>query len=688
MTFVFFFFFVTMRRQTVLALLLGLCIVWFVLVTRRAPSNVLETGVVTNRVEQQRHADVGDGSHGISSSSGASAESLVGKRVITTLVTSRRYAMGACALGASLDLVGSRVPRVVLVNDAFLRDSAMLANLTLAGWTVRTIKEVASPLPIIKSDIFTKLALFDLLEYERVLFLDADTVALRSFDELLLDDSILGDNDVAMVPELMYPVSCRGNGTEKFAFSDVGGHQFCQGHAREPYHGIPDIKYYNSGVMLFKPSRRIFEGLLKLLAKEPTYDDTCIKLGGYCQDQRLINLYFHKRNVRRLSVVYNWFCQKIIGDQTRSDAFDFERMRHNETDTVMLLETSAHSRAFADAVRLVHYRGGKIPFKPWMDDEGSHRCAWYWQDFCAAFVRAMDHFDRRFIVERLLRPIVEPPTQAAQLSALAFAGDVESHTNTIFRSQRVPYDLEATTRALLYDIRRAIARIRRDAAAHHERAPRRARLYAALMQYKAVTYRDRRRAELHWREISMLSHNHTSATRTNWFIKKLANESASRWLPRMSNDSRVFVTAIKSIVSQHKLESWREVDVPPVTQTRPGELVEAARELMKLVLATPMYVVLDCESINSVGAVMFNASKALDGHIRRMIGAFDAFRTLNLMQTTAWRLLRTMHDSELLITRSLRKVDAVLNWNPWLAVYEPEEELAEKKKVFLVVEEE
>jgi hypothetical protein len=63
-----------------------------------------------------------------------------------------------------------------------------------------------------------------------------------------------------------------------------------------------------------------------------------------------------------------------------------------------------------------------------------------------------------------------------------------------------------------------------------------------------------------------------------------------------------------------------------------------------------------------------------------MIGAFDAFRTLNLMQTTAWRLLRTMHDSELLITRSLRKVDAVLNWNPWLAVYEPEEELAEKQE--------
>jgi hypothetical protein len=192
-----------MRRQTALALLLGLCIVWFVLVMRRAPTD----GVVVSNRPQQRAADEDDdGSrkqHHVAN--GADEGAVAGGRVITTLVTSRRYAMGACALGASLDLVGSRVPRVVLVNEAFLRDSAMLANLTLAGWSVRTIKEVASPLPIIKSDIFTKLALFDLLEYERVLFLDADTVAVRPFDELLLDDSILGDSDVAMVPELMYP---------------------------------------------------------------------------------------------------------------------------------------------------------------------------------------------------------------------------------------------------------------------------------------------------------------------------------------------------------------------------------------------------------------------------------------------------------------------------------------------------
>lgn len=595
--------------------------------------------------------------------------------------------MGACALGASLDLVGSRVPRVVLVNDAFLRDTAMIANLTLAGWSVRTIQQVQSPLPIIKSDIFTKLRLFDLLEYERVLFLDADTVAVRAFDELLTDDSILGDHDVAMVPELMYPVSCRGNGAEQFAFTDVGGHSFCQGHARQPYHGIPDIKYYNSGVMLFKPSRRIFDGLLKLLAKEPTYDDTCIKLGGYCQDQRLINLYFHKRPVRRLSLVFNWFCQKIIGDQTRSDYFDIQRLRQNETDTVVLLETSAHSKAFADAVRLVHYRGGKIPFKPWMDDEGSHRCAWYWQDFCSAFARAMDHFDRRFIVERLLRPIIEPPS-VAQLPAVAFAGDVESHTNTIFRTKRVPFDLDATARALLFDIRRAIARIRRDRVSHRERAQRRSRLYLALMQFKAVTFRDRRRAELHWREIVMLANNHTSATRTNWFIKKLANESATRWLPRMANDSRPFVSTIKSMVSAHKVEVWPEVDVAPVTESRPSELVAAARELMQLVLETPMYVVLDCESINSISSVMLNATKNIDGHIRRMRTAFDAFSSLNMMQTTPWKMLRIMHDSDLLITRSMRKIDAVLNWNPWLALYEPEEELAEKQKVFLVVEEE
>jgi hypothetical protein len=243
-----------------------------------------------------------------------------GARVITTLVTSRRYAMGACALG--------RVARPGRLARAARRSGQRRvsarqrdARQSDAGrLDCSHYQRGASPLPIIKSDIFTKLALFDLLEYERVLFLDADTVAVRSFDELLTRRQHSWRHDVAMVPELMYPVSCRGNGTEQFAFTDVGGHQFCQGHAREPYHGIPDIKYYNSGVMLFKPSRRIFDGLLKLLARRADLRRHLHQarrlLPGSAADQSLLP----QAPVRRLSLVYNWFCQKIIGDQTRSDA--------------------------------------------------------------------------------------------------------------------------------------------------------------------------------------------------------------------------------------------------------------------------------------------------------------------------------------------------------------------------------
>ena len=90
----------------------------------------------------------------------------------------------------------------------------------------------------------TKLHLWNLTEFERVLYLDADTLVLSNLDHLFsLPDSI----DFAASPEL----------------------------------GFPDC--FNSGVMLLKPSSTTFAELQKLAGEIESFD------GG---DQGLLNVYF------------------------------------------------------------------------------------------------------------------------------------------------------------------------------------------------------------------------------------------------------------------------------------------------------------------------------------------------------------------------------------------------------------
>ena len=99
--------------------------------------------------------------------------------------------------------------------------------------------------------------------------------------------------------------------------------------------------------------RALAAALLRLLELEPTYNDTCMGKGGFCQDQRLINIHYNHNAYERLSLSYNAFCQKLLTDD-----------------------------GFLDAPRthVVHYRGGKQPMKPWIDIELGDGAfsAWHW----------------------------------------------------------------------------------------------------------------------------------------------------------------------------------------------------------------------------------------------------------------------------------------------------------------------
>jgi hypothetical protein len=284
-------------------------------------------------------------------------------RAIVTLVTQREYLVGAYGLGASLRAVGTTYATVACLPGDLATYDAVLRNLSIAGFDyVRVVERLGNPAKQIgrlhqahKVDVFTKLRVFQLTEFARVLYLDADTVAKRNVDALLALP-----HEFAVAPEVTPMWRCIDE--KHFIFRDeLQGEDWCHGHTRELYHGRM-IKLSNTGVMLLTPSSQTFDELWALTLDELTHNDTCIGMAG-CNDQRVINVYYDQRPYRQLSVLYNVFC-----DQFSQGNFSVFR----------------HHKPF-----VFHYRG-QASFKPWILRPGSPRESW--NDECGAFVNAYDQF--------------------------------------------------------------------------------------------------------------------------------------------------------------------------------------------------------------------------------------------------------------------------------------------------------
>lgn len=164
-----------------------------------------------------------------------------------TLVTNEDYALGALALARSLRLSNPRHRLVVMatrtdvdldslqkagceirrveaipVSDEFARRHARSALHAAAPYTKGTKPKFHSPL-----DNFCKLRLWEYEEFDRVVFLDADTVVVRNIEKLF-----------------RYP---------EFAA------------APNLYETLNDMHRLNSGVFVAEPSRRTFDSMMASL---------------------------------------------------------------------------------------------------------------------------------------------------------------------------------------------------------------------------------------------------------------------------------------------------------------------------------------------------------------------------------------------------------------------------------------
>ncbi|XP_077268278.1 glycogenin 1 isoform X2 [Temnothorax americanus] len=181
-----------------------------------------------------------------------------------TLATNDAYSLGALVLAHSLRRVGTRHDLACLVTPgvtATMREKLAAVFSLVQEVNVLDSKDEANLALLARPELgitFTKLHCWRLTQYEKCVFVDADTLVLRNCDELFEREELSAAPDV----------------------------------------GWPDC--FNSGVFVFKPSQQTFASITAFAAAKGSFD------GG---DQGLLNMYFSdwasKDISKHLPFIYN-----------------------------------------------------------------------------------------------------------------------------------------------------------------------------------------------------------------------------------------------------------------------------------------------------------------------------------------------------------------------------------------------
>lgn len=166
------------------------------------------------------------------------------KAYVTAFCGGDTYLPGVEVLGKSLQASGSRMPKIAMVTKDIT--PAARGRLLDEGWELRAVEPIGNPTKDTLlfprfANVFTKLRAWELVDYDRVVFLDADTLVLQNVDDLF----------------------------ERSKF------------AAAPDFFLPD--HFNSGVMVLEPSEDTFARMMVALSASGTYD------GG---DQGFLNSFY------------------------------------------------------------------------------------------------------------------------------------------------------------------------------------------------------------------------------------------------------------------------------------------------------------------------------------------------------------------------------------------------------------
>eukprot|EP00210_Caulerpa_lentillifera_P005197 g4966.t1 len=231
------------------------------------------------------------------------------ENAFVTLLYGEDFLLGVRVLGQSIRASKTNADLVVIVTGELSEDSIL--TLKSDGWIVHEVEQIANPgrgpqpgrgFPPRFSSVYTKITIFRLIQYQKIVFLDADTLMLRNSDELFL---------------------CPG---------------FCA--------TLRHSERFNSGVMVVTPSEELYKDMMSKIHTLSSYT------GG---DQGFFNSYFK-----------NFVNAPLYDPTSPPSGEDVKMMKlptvYN-ADIGLYVLNSNRWMIPESQLKIIHYTLG--PFKPW-----------------------------------------------------------------------------------------------------------------------------------------------------------------------------------------------------------------------------------------------------------------------------------------------------------------------------------
>ncbi|XP_073148253.1 inositol phosphorylceramide glucuronosyltransferase 1 [Henckelia pumila] len=228
------------------------------------------------------------------------------KEAYVTLLYGDEFLLGVRVLGKSIRDTGSTKDMVTLASDGVSNYAKKL--LKADGWIVKTISLLENPNQVRPSrfwGVYTKLKIFNMTDYKKVVYLDADTIVVKSIEDLF---------------------KCRN---------------FCA--------NLKHSERLNSGVMVVEPSEEVFNDMMTKVTTMYSYT------GG---DQGFLNTYYPDFASARI------FDPRASPEELKSRPVPkMERLSTLYNADVGLYMLANKWMVDEEELRVIHYTLG--PLKPW-----------------------------------------------------------------------------------------------------------------------------------------------------------------------------------------------------------------------------------------------------------------------------------------------------------------------------------
>lgn len=242
----------------------------------------------------------------LESSSWVGAKSQSTDQAYVTLLYGDEFLLGVRVLGKSIRDTGSKKDMVVLVSDGVSDYAKEL--LEADGWIVQMISLLKNPNQVRPSrfwGVYTKLKIFNMTDYKKVVYLDADTIVVKSIEDLF---------------------NCG---------------KFCA--------NLKHSERLNSGVLVVEPSRELFNDMMTKVTTLYSYT------GG---DQGFLNSYYADFANAKL------FDPSVPMEELKSrPAPEMQRLSTLYNADVGLYMLANKWMVNETHLRVIHYTLG--PLKPW-----------------------------------------------------------------------------------------------------------------------------------------------------------------------------------------------------------------------------------------------------------------------------------------------------------------------------------